>query len=280
MMPADAGRELAGVEAAGGAGDVAHQPGGELDLVQDPQDREQRPQVGGHGLLEREQLVHLLLDLQDQALDLPVRGVDLLDERRGRRRGAPGSRRRSARSSWPRASRPRCGSPAAARRTTGGSRPRCLSGCCGGRCESRRQSARSRTCGRGCRRAAPVHLSFTRAPPRTLRRGLLAVLRCARRERLASPAAEPRCWAVRGRSASAEGRRVHSRTGDAMPTLAIRPSDRAAPRASRLRGWRRHRDRADRRRHPVEHDARADVVVFEARDVTVRYSRRASRSRA
>ena len=62
--PADARRELAGVEAAGGPGDVAHQAGRELDLVQDPQDREHRPQVGGHRLLEREQLVDPVLDLQ------------------------------------------------------------------------------------------------------------------------------------------------------------------------------------------------------------------------
>ena len=79
--PADPRRQLAGVQAAGGPGDVAHQAGGELDLVQDAQHGEHRPQVGGHRLLEREQLVHAVLDLQHPLLDLAVGVVDLVDER-------------------------------------------------------------------------------------------------------------------------------------------------------------------------------------------------------
>ena len=78
--PADPGRQLAGVEAAGRAGDVAHQAAGELDLVQDPQHGEHRPQVGGHGLLQREQLVHAVLDLEHPLLDLAVGVVDLVDD--------------------------------------------------------------------------------------------------------------------------------------------------------------------------------------------------------
>ena len=70
MMPADPRRQLAGVQAPGGPGDVAHQAGRELDLVQDPQHREHRPQVGRHRLLQREQLVHAVLDLDDALLDL------------------------------------------------------------------------------------------------------------------------------------------------------------------------------------------------------------------
>ena len=77
---ADPRRELAGVEAPGGAGDVAHQPARELDLVQDPQHREHGPQVGGHGLLEGEQLVDAVLDLEHPVLDLAVGVVDLVDD--------------------------------------------------------------------------------------------------------------------------------------------------------------------------------------------------------
>ncbi len=98
--PADARRQLAGVQAPGRPGDVAHQAGGELDLVQDAQDREQRAQVGRHRLLEREQLVHRgARSCEHPVLDLAVRRVDLVDDDRGRRRGGPGSRRRSARRS-------------------------------------------------------------------------------------------------------------------------------------------------------------------------------------
>ena len=78
--PADPGRQLARVQAARGPGDVAHEPAGELDLVQDPQHGEHRPEVGGHRLLEREQLVHAVLDLEHAVLDLPVGVVDLVDD--------------------------------------------------------------------------------------------------------------------------------------------------------------------------------------------------------
>ena len=71
MMPADPRRQLAGVQAAGRPGDVAHQPGRELDLVQDAQHREQLAEVGRHRLLEREQLVHPLLDLRGPARRSP-----------------------------------------------------------------------------------------------------------------------------------------------------------------------------------------------------------------
>src|SRR4029079_16799449 len=65
----------------------------ELDLVEDAQDREEGAQVGRHRLLEGEQLIHLLLDMQDQALDLAMRRVDAVDERKvgveQRLRGGP-----------------------------------------------------------------------------------------------------------------------------------------------------------------------------------------------
>ena len=72
--------ELPGVDAPGRTGDVAHQPGGELDLVEDPQHREHRSQVAGHGLLQREQLVDALFELDDPFLDLAPHDVDLLDD--------------------------------------------------------------------------------------------------------------------------------------------------------------------------------------------------------
>ena len=64
---ADPRRQLAGIQPACGPGDVAHQAGRELDLVQDPQHGEQLAQVGRHRLLEREQLVHLVLDAARRA---------------------------------------------------------------------------------------------------------------------------------------------------------------------------------------------------------------------
>ena len=61
--------------------DVAHQAGSELDLVEDAQDREEGAQVRSHRLLEREQLVHLLLDPEHETLDLAVGRVDPVGER-------------------------------------------------------------------------------------------------------------------------------------------------------------------------------------------------------
>ena len=78
-MPRIARRELPGVEPAGLAGDVAHQPRRELDLVQDPQDGEQRPQVAGERVLQREQLVDPLLELDDRRLVVLVHREDLVD---------------------------------------------------------------------------------------------------------------------------------------------------------------------------------------------------------
>jgi hypothetical protein len=79
--PADPRRQLSGVQASRCPGHVAHQAGGELDLVENPQDGEERAQVRRHWLLQREQLVHLLLDAQHQALDLAVGRVDPVGER-------------------------------------------------------------------------------------------------------------------------------------------------------------------------------------------------------
>ena len=48
--------------------------------MQDPEDGEQRAQVRRHRLLEREQLVHLLLDPGDEALDIAVVRIDPVDQ--------------------------------------------------------------------------------------------------------------------------------------------------------------------------------------------------------
>ena len=72
--PPERGGQLA-AEAAGRLGHVAHQPARELDLVQDPQHREHRAQVGGHRLLEGEQLVDAVLDLELRDLAM-AGGVD------------------------------------------------------------------------------------------------------------------------------------------------------------------------------------------------------------
>ena len=79
-MPRSPRRQLSGIQAACGPGDVAHQAGRQLDLVEDAQDREQLPQVGRHRLLEREDLVDPVLDVDDPAGDLLVLDVDPLDE--------------------------------------------------------------------------------------------------------------------------------------------------------------------------------------------------------
>ena len=79
-MPRIARRQLSGVQAPCGPGDVPHQAGRELDLVEDAQHREQLSQVGGHRLLEREELVDAVLDLHDASGDLLVLGVDPLDQ--------------------------------------------------------------------------------------------------------------------------------------------------------------------------------------------------------
>ena len=63
--PADARCQLAREQAAGLARNVAHQARRQLDLLEDPEHREQGPEVAGKGVLEREQLVHPLFELDD-----------------------------------------------------------------------------------------------------------------------------------------------------------------------------------------------------------------------
>ena len=80
---ADARRELAGVEAAGGAGDVAHQARRELDLVQDAQHGEHR-RAGRTpwAAAARSSWYTVVLDLHARCSSISTVGVvDLVDQR-------------------------------------------------------------------------------------------------------------------------------------------------------------------------------------------------------
>ena len=249
--PADPRRELPRVEAAGRPGHVAHQPGRELDLVQDAQHREHRPEVGGHGLLEREQLVHLLLDLEHDAPRCRGGWRRCGRRARGRRRGGPGSRRRSARSSWRRASRPRPGPLGAARRTIRRVSTTMSSARLGrrtGREPAGRLCPQSGDRGAAASAAGPVHLSVHPPVTRTLRPGQAASLRMRHDADGLARSAASRDAAGRtpirsGRSTCPLPNRVTQ-----CATLAIRPVGRpdgtaSEPRRAMPSPRRRHRRR-------------------------------------
>ncbi len=74
------GRYLTGIDPACRARDVAHQAGREVEFLEDPQHREQLTEVGRHRLLQREQLVHTVLDVEHSRRDLGVVLVDAVDQ--------------------------------------------------------------------------------------------------------------------------------------------------------------------------------------------------------
>ena len=160
MMPRIRGGSSRGYEPACGPGDVAHQAGGELDLVQDPQDREQR-RAGRTPSAAGARTAGTPAARRGRPGPRSPRAPRRSARRaRGRRRGAPGWRRRSARRSWPRASRPRCGSPASC-----SSNVRRVSGTGASPFGVHRRRVCPQHASAARLGAGAVHRSFTRRPP-------------------------------------------------------------------------------------------------------------------